>query len=58
MCDKKVAVRCDVCRTINLAKDVRFPKADMVKYGKCTPTMEPDCGQFTGKVYHRHTKLC
>lgn len=38
-CDnlKHERVRCDVCRTINLAKHLKRPKPDMQMYEKCAP---------------------
>ncbi|XP_026734494.1 uncharacterized protein LOC113498616 [Trichoplusia ni] len=41
--DKKERVRCDVCRTINLAKHVKHPKPDMQMYEKCTPVEKYSC---------------
>ncbi|XP_060805305.1 uncharacterized protein LOC106129496 [Amyelois transitella] len=39
MCEnlKQDRIRCEACRTINLAKHVKHPKPDMQIYEKCTP---------------------
>lgn len=39
-------VRCDVCRTINLAKHVK-PNPDMQMYDKCSPAEKIDCVRCT-----------
>lgn len=46
--DKKERVRCDVCRTINLAKHVKHPKPDMQMYEKCTPVEKYSCPRVAG----------
>ncbi|KOB72629.1 Interleukin-12 receptor subunit beta-2 [Operophtera brumata] len=48
MCDNLNTgrVRCDVCRTINLAKHVK-PNPDMQMYDKCSPPVKVDCGRVT-----------
>ncbi|KAG6463158.1 hypothetical protein O3G_MSEX013708 [Manduca sexta] len=40
-------VRCDVCRTINLAKHVKHPKPDMQIYEKCRPVEKVPCTRVT-----------
>ncbi|XP_063539291.1 uncharacterized protein LOC134748437 [Cydia strobilella] len=52
MCDnqnvKADRIRCEACRTINLATDKYNPKPSMELYNKCTPVRKPDCGgRFT-----------
>ncbi|KAL0819893.1 hypothetical protein ABMA28_007905 [Loxostege sticticalis] len=45
MCDNLKAdrIRCEACRTINLAKHIRHQKPDMQIYDKCTPAQKIDC---------------
>ncbi|XP_068619394.1 uncharacterized protein [Battus philenor] len=45
MCDNKV--RCEPCRTINLAKQIKQPKPDMQIYDKCAPTQKIECSRVT-----------
>ncbi|RVE40438.1 hypothetical protein evm_014913 [Chilo suppressalis] len=48
MCEnlKTDRIRCDACRTINLANHVKFPKPNMEIYEKCSPTQRIDCSQI------------
>ncbi|KAL4711745.1 hypothetical protein ACJJTC_015811 [Scirpophaga incertulas] len=48
MCDnlKSDRIRCEACRTINLAKNMRAQKPDMQVSEKCTPLKRPDCSQI------------
>ncbi|XP_022817387.1 uncharacterized protein LOC111350187 [Spodoptera litura] len=39
-CPERDRLKCDVCRTINLARHVKHPKPDMQIYEKCTPTQK------------------
>ena len=41
-------VRCDACRTINLAKHVSHPKPDMQMYDKCSPAHKVYCPRVPG----------
>ncbi|CAK1583353.1 unnamed protein product [Parnassius mnemosyne] len=45
-------VKCEPCRTINLAKHVRQPKPDMQVYEKCTPTQKIECSRVTELPIH------
>ncbi|XP_028165925.1 uncharacterized protein LOC135080751 [Ostrinia nubilalis] len=48
MCDNLKAdrIRCEACRTINLAKQIRQQKPDMQIYDKCTPAAKIDCSRI------------
>ncbi|CAG9789104.1 unnamed protein product [Diatraea saccharalis] len=48
MCENLKAdrIRCEACRTINLAKHVKYPKPDMQLYDKCSPAQRIDCSQI------------
>ncbi|XP_038206962.1 uncharacterized protein LOC119828782 [Zerene cesonia] len=45
-------IRCEPCRTINLAKHVKQPKTDMQIYEKCSPTQKFDCPRVTELPLH------
>ncbi|KAM3958096.1 uncharacterized protein ACR2FA_007890 [Aphomia sociella] len=49
MCEnlKTDRIRCEACRTINLAKHVKHPKPDMQIYEKCSPAETLDCARVT-----------
>ncbi|KAJ0173801.1 hypothetical protein K1T71_010950 [Dendrolimus kikuchii] len=47
MCENQDRVKCDVCRTINLAKHVKQPKPDMQMYEKCSPVEKMPCSRVT-----------
>lgn len=52
MCEnlKPDRVRCEPCRTINLAKAGSHPKPDMQMYDKCSPTQRMDCPRVAGNI--------
>ncbi|XP_004921809.1 uncharacterized protein LOC101740955 [Bombyx mori] len=49
MCDNldPSRVRCDVCRTINLANHVKQTKPNMQIYEKCSPAQKVECPRVT-----------
>lgn len=52
MCEnlKPDRVRCEPCRTINLAKAGSHPKPDMQMYDKCSPAQRIDCPRVAGNI--------
>ncbi|PZC74554.1 uncharacterized protein LOC110379533 [Helicoverpa armigera] len=54
---KTERVRCDVCRTINLAKHLKHPKPDMQMYEKCAPR-EKFCPQPDIPLHPTCIKVC
>ncbi|CAH2094312.1 unnamed protein product [Euphydryas editha] len=45
-------IRCEACRTINLAKHINHPKPDMQMYDKCSPTQKVECARVTELPLH------
>ncbi|CAF4798153.1 unnamed protein product [Pieris macdunnoughi] len=45
-------LRCEPCRTINLAKHIKQPKPNMQVYEKCSPTHKFDCPRVTELPLH------
>ncbi|XP_072929525.1 uncharacterized protein [Epargyreus clarus] len=45
-------IRCEACRTINLAKHIKQPKPDMQIYDKCSPTQRVECARVTELPLH------
>lgn len=51
-------MRCEACRTINLAKNIQYPKPDMQVYNKtCTPA-PPPCIPITGTYIPLYSPIC
>ncbi|XP_047513222.1 uncharacterized protein LOC125055051 isoform X2 [Pieris napi] len=45
-------LRCEPCRTINLAKHIKQPKPNMQVYEKCSPMHKFDCPRVTELPLH------
>ncbi|XP_050354443.1 uncharacterized protein LOC126776185 [Nymphalis io] len=45
-------IRCEACRTINLAKHINHPKPDMQIYDKCSPIQKIECSRVTELPLH------
>lgn len=56
-CQEPDRVKCDVCRTINLARHVKHPKPDMQMYEKCTPA-EKFCVRGDPPLHPTCIKVC
>ncbi|XP_034833820.1 uncharacterized protein [Maniola hyperantus] len=54
MCEnlKPDRIKCEGCRTINLAKTGSHPKPDMQMYDKCSPSQRIDCPQVAESPIH------